>query len=99
MKFLNKFNSITAGANVALLMMVANAQASDWAAPAKSLFKDLETGLVDLAAMVVGVGVAGYGIWAVLNGRIDYSRLFHFLFGGALIFFGPAAARSLLGAG
>ncbi|QFT29589.1 TrbC/VIRB2 family protein [Labrenzia sp. THAF82] len=72
--------------------------AAGWADQATTMFTDLENGLVSFAAPVIGIGVIVYGIWAMGTGRIDIVRLGQLVCGGALVMFGPAALRTLVGA-
>ncbi|WP_460077672.1 hypothetical protein, partial [Roseibium sp. ROS1] len=59
--------------------------AQDWSAPATSMLESLESGLVSVAAPVIGVGVIIYGIWAMVTGRIDIMRLAQLVGAGALV--------------
>lgn len=72
--------------------------AEGWASQATDMFTDLENGLVDIAAPVIGIGVIVYGIWAMGTGRIDIVRLGQLVCGGALVMFGPTALRALVAA-
>jgi type IV secretory pathway VirB2 component (pilin) len=82
----------------ASMLFPARAMAQDWSAPATSMLQSLESGLVSVAAPVIGVGVIIYGIWAMVTGRIDIMRLAQLVGAGALVIFGPTALRALLSA-
>ncbi|MCR9284845.1 MAG: TrbC/VirB2 family protein [Rhodobacteraceae bacterium] len=83
---------------VASMLFPTRAMAQDWSAPATSMLQSLESGLVSVAAPVIGVGVIIYGIWAMVTGRIDIMRLAQLVGAGALVIFGPTALRALLSA-
>ncbi|WP_268957495.1 TrbC/VirB2 family protein [Roseibium aggregatum] len=83
---------------IAPMLFPARALAQDWSAPATSMLESLESGLVSVAAPVIGVGVIIYGIWAMVTGRIDIMRLAQLVGAGALVIFGPTALRALLSA-
>jgi len=83
---------------VTSMLFPARAMAQDWSAPATSMLESLESGLVSVAAPVIGVGVIIYGIWAMVTGRIDIMRLAQLVGAGALVIFGPTALRALLSA-
>jgi len=89
--------AIIATASASMLFPV-QAIAQDWSAPATSMLETLESGLVSIAAPVIGVGVIIYGIWAMVTGRIDIMRLAQLVGAGALVIFGPTALRALLSA-
>jgi hypothetical protein len=82
----------------ASLLFPARAMAQDWSAPATGMLESLESGLINIAAPVIGVGVIIYGIWAMVTGRIDIMRLAQLVGAGALVIFGPTALRALLSA-
>ncbi|TYC64001.1 TrbC/VirB2 family protein [Rhodobacterales bacterium] len=82
----------------ASLLFPARAMAQDWSAPATSMLESLESGLVSIAAPVIGVGVIVYGIWAMVSGRIDIMRLAQLVVAGAIVIFGPTLLRTLLSA-
>ena len=93
------FNSLTIQTfAIAPMLFPARALAQDWSAPATSMLESLESGLVSVAAPVIGVGVIIYGIWAMVTGRIDIMRLAQLVGAGALVIFGPTALRALLSA-
>lgn len=73
--------------------------AADWAAPATTMLESLESGLISIAAPIIGIGIICYGIWAMVTGRIDIIRLGQLIVAGALISFGPALLRALFGSG
>lgn len=74
------------------------ALAADWDEPVTTMFESLESGLVSIAAPIIGIGVILYGIWAMVTGRIDIMRLAQLVGAGALVIFGPTLLRTLLSA-
>ena len=82
----------------ASLLFPARAMAQDWSAPATSMLESLESGLVSIAAPVIGVGVIVYGIWAMVSGRIDIMRLAQLVVAGGIVIIGPTLLRTLLSA-
>ena len=90
--------AIKAIASASMLFPAQVMAASDWSAPATTMLQSLESGLVSVAAPVIGVGVIIYGIWAMVTGRIDIMRLAQLVGAGALVIFGPTALRALLSA-
>ncbi|MCV0423986.1 MAG: TrbC/VirB2 family protein [Roseibium sp.] len=93
------FNKIAINSCLAVsLLFPTCAMAQDWSAPATGMLESLESGLINIAAPVIGVGVIIYGIWAMVTGRIDIMRLAQLVGAGALVIFGPTALRALLSA-
>lgn len=80
------------------MLFPARAMAADWSEPATSMLESLESGLISIAAPVIGVGVIIYGIWAMVSGRIDIMRLAQLVVAGAIVIFGPTLLRTLLSA-
>ena len=100
----NKFLAIGAFAVFATLMMVEPAWAQagsnvdgSWVDPIVNLFKSIQSGLGQLGAIVVGLGVMVLGLWAGLSGRLDWNRAIWIVLGGMLVVAGPQISESLLG--
>jgi len=89
--------AIKAGITLAMFSPV-RALAADWDEPVTTMFDSLESGLVSIAAPIIGIGVILYGIWAMVTGRIDIMRLAQLVGAGALVIFGPTLLRTLLSA-
>lgn len=81
-----------------LVLLPSRSWAADWSAPATTMLDSLESGLVSIAAPIIGIGVIAYGIWAMVSGRIDIMRLAQLVVAGALVIFGPTLLRTLLSA-
>lgn len=72
------------------------AQSADWATPLSEGATELSDQLVQIGAPIIGLCIAGFGVWSVLTGRVDFNRLWMFLFGGALIGLGPQFGKWLM---
>ena len=91
--------AIKAFVSAAMLCPARAMAAAGWESEATTMFSELESGLVSFVAPVIGIGIIVYGIWAMVTGRIDITRLAQLVGGGALVVFGPTALRTLVGAG
>ena len=67
-----------------------------WADPALEVIGVLESGLVKIGAMVIGIGIIAFGAWGALTARIEWSRFGFILTGGLLVVAGPTMIRALL---
>lgn len=83
---------------VLLIANIAAAGNADWVQPATDLIESLESGLVKIGTVVVGVGVIIVGLVACITNRMDWNKFGYVLMGGVLIMTGPAAVRALLSA-
>ena len=75
-------------------VLAANGEA--WADPALEVIGVLESGLVKIGAMVIGIGIIAFGAWGALTARIEWSRFGFILTGGLLVVAGPTMIRALL---
>ncbi len=90
-------HSLVVFASVLLITKIAIAAGdADWVQPATDLIESLESGLVKIGTVVVGVGVIIVGLVACLTSRMDWSKFGYVLMGGILIMTGPTAVRALL---
>ncbi|MEQ8664833.1 MAG: TrbC/VirB2 family protein [Rhodospirillales bacterium] len=67
-----------------------------WADPALEVIEVLESGLVKIGAMVIGIGIIAFGAWGALTARIEWSKFGFILIGGLLVVAGPTMIRTLL---
>ncbi len=72
------------------------AASADWVKPATDMAKSLESGMVKIGAVLVGIGIIFVGLAAALIGHLHWDKFGYVLLGGILIMAGPAALRSLL---
>ncbi len=90
-------HSLVVFAAVLLITKIAIAAGdADGVQPATDLIESLESGLVKIGTVVVGVGVIIVGLVACLTSRMDWSKFGYVLMGGILIMTGPTAVRALL---
>lgn len=89
--FLVVFTAVLMFANIALA-----AGNADWVQPATDLIESLESGLVKIGTVVVGVGVIIVGLVACFSNQMNWDKFGYVLMGGILIMTGPAAVRALL---
>jgi len=104
MKLSSKTLMLTAAALYATTMLVdptlavaADSSAENWLDPMAKGANSLSEQLVNIGAPILGLCIAGYGGWAVMNGRVDWSRLWMFLLGGTFIGIGPNFASWFMG--
>jgi len=71
--------------------------ASDWIKPASEGANSLTDSLVTIGAPILGLGIAGYGVWSAITNNLDFRRLVMFLMGGALIGVGKPFATWFMG--
>jgi len=76
---------------------VAHAQSVAWVQETTTLLSVMESGLVQIGAPVVGIGIIIVGAFAAFSGRLEWNKAAWVLFGGLLIVSGPTALRLLLG--
>lgn len=91
--------AVAALAAVAMLVLPALAHAAgsaDWVQPGTGLMENLESGLVQIGAIVIGIGVIIVGIWACFSGHLKWERLGYVILGGVLVMAGPSMIRALL---
>ncbi|WP_142850716.1 TrbC/VirB2 family protein [Telmatospirillum sp. J64-1] len=95
-----KFRKAITYAAVVGLMALAIAEPSfaqdAWEEPAIGLVERLESGLVKIAAALIGIGIIVYGAYGTISGRLDWLKFGMILFGGILVMAGPGMIRALL---
>lgn len=85
---------------VALLLNPAVAfAAADWATPAVDVFESLESGMVKIGTVAVGVGLVGYGVYSAVFGEMRWQKMFQYILGAVLIVAAPTAIRTLVNLG
>lgn len=90
------FTAVLLIASIAVAGNAFAAGNADWVQPATDLIESLESGLVKIGTVVVGVGVIIVGLVACITNRMDWNKFGYVLMGGVLIMTGPAAVRALL---
>jgi type IV secretory pathway VirB2 component (pilin) len=70
--------------------------AEDWVKPATDLVETLRSGVVQIGAVLVGLGVVAIGVWMGVTGRGEWQRLGYVIAGGILVMAGPEAIAKLL---
>lgn len=91
------FVSVITATVLSLTPELAHAAASaDWIKPATTLVETLRTGVVQIGAALVGLGIVAIGVWMGISGRGEWSRLGYAIAGGILIMAGPEAIATLL---
>lgn len=73
------------------------AQSGDWAKEAVDLSSSAELGMTQIVAGLLGLGIMGVGTKIALTGEPNFKQLGASVFGGAIVIFGPALARTLFG--
>ncbi|WP_082830688.1 TrbC/VirB2 family protein, partial [Pseudovibrio sp. W74] len=73
--------------------------AADWAAPAVDVFESLESGMVKIGTVTVGIGLVGYGVWSAIMGEMRWQKMLHYVLGAILIVAAPTAIRTLVNLG
>ncbi|QUS59111.1 TrbC/VirB2 family protein [Pseudovibrio brasiliensis] len=73
--------------------------AADWAAPAVDVFESLESGMVKIGTVAVGVGLVGYGVYSAVFGEMRWQKMFQYILGAVLIVAAPTAIRTLVNLG
>lgn len=81
---------------IALPSIAHAAGSADWVQPGTGLMENLESGLVQIGAIVIGIGVITVGIWACFTGHLKWERLGYVILGGVLVMAGPSMLRALL---
>jgi len=64
---------------------------ADWIKPAEEGVKSLITSLVAIGGALIGLSLVGYGLWAAMTQRLDWSRIWIFFVAGLLVTVGPSA--------
>lgn len=68
-----------------------------WVEPIINFFKSIQSGLGQLGAIAVGIGVTVLGLWAGFSGKLDWNRAIWIVLGGVLVVAGPEMSVLLLG--
>jgi hypothetical protein len=76
--------------------VLAAANSGDWVKPGVSIIEGLQSGVVTIGALVIGLGVMVVGVWACATLRMEWSKLGYVLIGGILIMAGPTMVNALL---
>ncbi|WNZ53987.1 TrbC/VirB2 family protein (plasmid) [Microbulbifer sp. MKSA007] len=69
---------------------------ADWANPAVTTFGYLESGMVQIGAVVVGLGVVAFGAWSAMSGSMRWERLVNYVIAAIIIVAAPTAIRALV---
>lgn len=81
------------GAALAVVSLApAVAADAEWIKPVQEGVTSLSDSLATIAAPVIGLCIAGYGIWAALTGRLEFQRLWIFMIAALFIGAGPTFA-------
>ena len=75
------------------------AGSGDWAAPAVKTFENLESGMVKIGTVAVGIGLVGYGVYSAIFGEMRWQKMFQYILGAILIVAAPTAIRALISLG
>lgn len=90
-------HAILAGIAIAAMVdPVFAAGGDEWVQPATGFLETLESGLVKIGSVVVGLGVIIVGLLAAAMGKMAWDRFGYVVLGGLLVMTGPAALRALL---
>lgn len=93
-------NLVLAALAVAAVSVIADpafaAGGEGWEAPATKFIGLLQSGLVKIAAVMIGIGIIGYGAWAAVSGRLEWQKLLYMIIGGILVMAGPGMLTTLL---
>ncbi|KZK87624.1 hypothetical protein PsW64_00921 [Pseudovibrio sp. W64] len=69
---------------------------ADWASPVVTTFGFLESGMVQIGAVVVGLGVVAFGAWSAMSGSMRWERLVNYVIAAIIIVAAPTAIRALV---
>ncbi|SDR49069.1 hypothetical protein [Pseudovibrio sp. Tun.PSC04-5.I4] len=67
-----------------------------WATEGTDLSWDLASGLKSFGGPIVGVAIIAFGLFALLQGKIDMQRFMHLVMAGGIITVGPAMVTALI---
>lgn len=81
---------------IAAVPALAQEAGAGWEEPATGLMEVLESGLVKIGVVLIGIGVIAYGMWGAITARIDWTKFGMILVGGLLVMTGPTMIRALL---
>lgn len=69
-----------------------------WEKPATDIMTVLQSGLVKIGSLLIGIGIIVFGGWGALTGRIEWNKFGFILIGGILVMAGPSMIKLLLAA-
>ncbi|SFU15602.1 TrbC/VIRB2 family protein [Pseudovibrio denitrificans] len=69
---------------------------AEWASPVVTTFGYLESGMVQIGAVVVGLGVVAFGAYSAMFGNMRWERLINYVIAAIIIVAAPAAIRALV---
>lgn len=101
----NIFTAVIPNAAVAGIVVFPRAAVaaanSDWVKPGIGLVETLQSGLVTVGALLVGLAVVGFAIYTAVqsvlgDGRVNWGKLFTIIIAGVLIMAGPSMLAMLL---
>jgi type IV secretory pathway VirB2 component (pilin) len=72
------------------------AGSGDWVKPSEGILTSLTDGLVYIGGPLLGLAIAGLGIWAGITGRMEWTKVGYVILGGIFVMAGPAAMKSLM---
>lgn len=81
---------------VAAAPALAASGTSDWVKPMADAATGFSLDFKTLAAPLIGLCIAIFGLWGCMSGRIDWSRIWLFIIGGALIGGGPTLGEAIM---
>ena len=67
-----------------------------WVQPGVKIIEALESGIVTIGALVVGLGIIALGLWAIATLRMEWNKFWVVLIGGVLVMAGPKMITTLL---
>lgn len=79
------------GIGIAAVAPAFAADSANWIAPAEKGVTSLTESIVSIAAGVIGFGIVCLGIWAAMTQRLEWAKLWIFIFAAILITVGPKA--------
>lgn len=69
---------------------------AEWASPVVTTFGFLESGMVQIGAVVVGLGVVAFGAYSAMFGSMRWERLVNYVIAAIIIVAAPTAIRALV---
>lgn len=81
---------------VAATPALAASGTSAWVKPMADGATSFTTDFKTLGAPIIGLCIAVFGLWGCMSGRIDWSRIWLFVIGGALIGGGPTLGDAIM---
>lgn len=81
---------------IGALPALAQSAGAGWEEPATGLIEVLQSGLVKIGVVLIGVGIIAFGMWGAITARIDWTKFGMILIGGLLVMVGPTMITTLL---